>query len=459
MRKTFLLLAGVLLSATLASAQETMPTSFPRKHIIEHFTGAACPNCPAGIYFMNEWRAEHPNSIVISNHAGYKADQYTIAASNTLVRSLGISGAPEISLNRTQVMYMENNTPQLKLTFHPGYLTELIRQPSDEAVAEVLIETTYNAATRSLSARIHGRVASTTLDTLALIAAVKESGLFGSQQDNYSVAPFTSFCHNNAVREYLTPAYEGIEVPVVNQAFDTTLTTTINTAWVAENCMFVAYVLNPSSKDIINAEEEPVVAGTDGGSHFRVEDSTPGEGPQQYLMNETFTRLYTDAVENFGCQLTLTNTTATRRVSSYTCYPYMELYLATPQVGVLADGTYPLRDEESLTINSAVAGMFDFESWGAGGSLLYLVTAMNGSLYPMTGWYLASGTIEVSNNGKTIVIDAQTLNGYTFHGEYGTSTDLEETITGNQPVKVMENGRLHISKDGYIYDVLGTKLK
>ena len=44
----------LLLVAAIMSAQE-VPSSFPRKFLMEHFTGEGCGNCPMGMASMVEY--------------------------------------------------------------------------------------------------------------------------------------------------------------------------------------------------------------------------------------------------------------------------------------------------------------------------------------------------------------------------------------------------------------------
>ena len=53
----------LLLFAIVTFATEAIPTSFPRKHLIEHFTGEACGYCPYGMESIEEYVTNHPNCV------------------------------------------------------------------------------------------------------------------------------------------------------------------------------------------------------------------------------------------------------------------------------------------------------------------------------------------------------------------------------------------------------------
>ena len=56
MKKIFTIV--LLFSAVIMSAQE-VPTSFPRKYLIEHFTGEDCGYCPLGMYNIVGGKLSH----------------------------------------------------------------------------------------------------------------------------------------------------------------------------------------------------------------------------------------------------------------------------------------------------------------------------------------------------------------------------------------------------------------
>ena len=68
----------LLLVAVMASAQE-VPSSFPRKFLIEHFTGDGCGNCPGGMAAMVEYIQNTATPCIwVSHHYGYNEDEYLI---------------------------------------------------------------------------------------------------------------------------------------------------------------------------------------------------------------------------------------------------------------------------------------------------------------------------------------------------------------------------------------------
>ena len=151
MKKIFTI--TLLFAAVMMSAQE-VPTSFPRKFVIEHFTGDQCGYCPGGMYSITDYILEEDSSAIwVSHHYGYNTDEYTISESKKIGTMLGVSGAPNMALNRTKV---SGNA----IAFHPGYLTATVADKCErEALASVVIEHSYNAETRTMDITVSGQVA------------------------------------------------------------------------------------------------------------------------------------------------------------------------------------------------------------------------------------------------------------------------------------------------------------
>ena len=280
MKKIFI--AFLLLAAVSMSAQD-VPTSFPRKYLIEHFTGDQCGYCPYGMYSIMDYSAYYTTApcVWVSHHYGYNNDEYTIPESAKIGSTCGVQGAPSMAMNRTKVM-------GTTIAFHPGYLTEdgmpetIASKCDTTAEASVIIDHTFNAATRELNVTVSGQVANTTVTEYLLTVLIKENGLIGKQADYYwswKTAGYKEFMHPCVVRDLLTVNQLGDTVKVENQAYSMTFTYAVSDQWVAENCNVVAYITPLSKKPVINAEETPLVAGTTGGTEYKPFGITESKEP------------------------------------------------------------------------------------------------------------------------------------------------------------------------------------
>ena len=221
MKKIFTVL--VLLSATLIVSAQEVPSSFPRKYLIEHFTGDQCGYCPGGMFSIVEYtQTTSTPCIWVSHHYGYTDDEYTIPENAKIGAACGVQGAPNMALNRTKM------TGQY-IAFHPGYLVEdgfpelIATKCATEAEASVVINHTYNADTRELNVTVSGQVANTTVTEYLLTVLIKENGLIGKQADyseySFKKNGFKEFVHPRVVRDVLCSDALGDKVTVENQAY------------------------------------------------------------------------------------------------------------------------------------------------------------------------------------------------------------------------------------------------
>ena len=70
--------------------QDTIPASFPKKHLIEEFTGQACGYCPDGMDAVHEFVGNDTNWVLVLHHAGYSDDHFTVKGSKTIATALNV---------------------------------------------------------------------------------------------------------------------------------------------------------------------------------------------------------------------------------------------------------------------------------------------------------------------------------------------------------------------------------
>lgn len=439
----------LLLAAVMMSAQD-VPTSFPRKFVIEHFTGDGCGFCPGGMYAITNYILEHnPSAIWVSHHYGFNNDEYTIPESAKIGNALGVSGAPGMALNRTK--------QQPGLVFHPGYLPEITIKDDTVAEASVVISHTYNAETRQLDITVSGQVANTEATEYLLSVLIKENRLVGKQADkeySYKGSGWTEYMHARVIRDFVT-AHFGDTVQVENQAYSHTLTYTIAEEWVPENCCVVAYLTPLTKKPIINAEQAPLVEGTTGGEEFYPYGIEEKTSPNKTI---EFVELETSKIENNLMQIILisdksikTNYGPTKAVGI--------LYLNT-EADSLQAGTYPI--QEGDTLGTITAGYRIDEKRALGGSILtYALSSYlaSGTIAPAHMWRIKSGEMDVDEDGN-IALTFSTFGGTTINATYGLPNVAVENVDApeNNAHKVIREGRMIIIKDGQEYDVLGNRL-
>ena len=452
----------MLLCATLVASAQEVPSSFPRKFLLEHFTGDQCGYCPAGMYSIVDYTANYTTTpcIWVSHHYGYNTDEYTISESAKIASTCGAKGAPQMAINRTKVM-------GTTIAFHPGYLVEdgmaetIADKCDTTAEASVVIEHTYNAETRQLDVTVSGQVANTEVTEYLLTVLIKENGLIGKQADYYwswKTAGYKEFMHPCVVRDLLTVSQLGDTVKVENQAYSKTFTYTVSEKWVAENCNVVAYITPLSKKPIINAEEKPLVAGSTGGTEYQPFGITENKEPTN-ATKLSFDSLALNKVADDKLAVELVAKSSTR--SDFYGPLKLTVYLEfnTPD-SILPTDTLDFVDGNELhTFSTGTVDLI--EKSFAGSHLAYYLAAdmeqmchiwriKSGKfLLDHHGGFYSSGKLD---NGKNFAITC------TLPQEDNTA--VEDIVFDQAHVeKLMRNGQFIIRIDGVEYDLQGREIK
>ena len=460
MKKIFTVL--VLLCATLVASAQEVPSSFPRKYLIEHFTGDQCGYCPYGMYSIMEYAAYYTTTpcIWVSHHYGYNTDEYTISESAKIASTCGVDGAPNMAMNRTKVM-------GTTIAFHPGYLVEdgmaatIANKCDTVAEASVVINHTYNADTRELNVTVSGQVANTITTAYLLTVLIKENGLIGKQADYYwswKTAGYKEFMHPCVARDLLTVSQLGDTVKVENQAYSKTFTYTVSEKWVAENCNVVAYITPLSKKPVINAEETPLVAGTTGGKEYQPFGITENKEPTN-ASKLKFEALELNKVADDKLAVELIASSSTR--SDFYGPLKLSVYLEFNTTGnIIPADTLDFVDGNEP--NTFSAGTVDLVEQSFGGShMAYYLAADMETLCHI--WRIKSGKFLLDKNGG-FYSSGKLDNGKNF-AITCTLPAKEETAVENvvfdkaHVEKLMRNGQIVINIDGVEYDMQGRVIK
>ena len=451
MKKIFISL--LLLVAVCMSAQE-IPSSFPRKYLIEHFTGDQCGYCPYGMYSIMEYTASTTTPCIwVSHHYGYNTDEYTISESAKIASTCGVSGAPNMAMNRTKVQ-------GTAIAFHPGYLVEdgmdeiIANKCATTAEASVVINHTFNAETRELNVTVSGQVANTTTTEYLLTVLIKENGLIGKQADYYwswKTNGYKEFMHPCVVRDLLTVSQLGDTVKVENQAYSKTFTYTVSEKWVAENCNIVAYITPLAKKPIINAEETTLVAGSTGGTEYQPFGITEIKEPTN-VGKLKFDALALNKPSDDKLEIQLVASSTTR--SDY----YGPVKMVVTLEFNTNDTVIPMDTLEFVAgneLNTFSTGTVDLVEQTFGGSRLQYYLAADMETICHT-WRIKNGKFLMDNNGGFLAT------GNLYNGKYFSitctlpTTDVEDVVFDKAHVeKLMRDGQFIIRIDDVEYDIQG----
>lgn len=414
-------------------------TTYPRVQLIEHFTGEGCGYCPYGMNFIDEVYSANPDAYVwISNHT-YGRDEFTITESNAIARKLDVTGAPQITINRSKY--------DGERIYHPYYTSEYMAKEATTATSTISIDRTYNSAANDLKITINGRTSDKQLEKVLLTVAITESGMVGAQSDYmFSWAGWKKFTHTHAVRTYLTSA-TGDEVAVKNGSFTYSVSGSMTAGWKEENCMIVAWITPADGFwPVLNAAKKPVVEGTKGGDDIHhggieevaVPDTYPESGAPSADVTLKEAYVYTATANNkkYAQVVALNRDTTLGKKSGYSMFPYFELYLVIPSTATtVPNGTYQFVDNSSAQEGDAIAGYRNDTEHTVDASK-YLYTIIDGgSMYLAEQWMLAAGSVTFTEEGFTI--DATTKNGSPVHATFTGTVQA-----GNAPSRAPKMERL-----------------
>ena len=457
MRKSLVIL---LLMVALGMSAQEVPTFFPRKFLLEHFTSENCNQCPMGMKYIVEYLDKQTTPYIwVSHHAVYGTDEYTIPEGNAIaINYLGMNTVPSVVFNRTKQDGL--------LVIGAWSIENLVVKDDTTAEASVEINHTFDATTRRLDVTVSGQVANKDRQAYLLSILIKENGLVGKQEDAYCSwkgAKWNEYMHPRVVRDFLTATF-GDTVKVENQSYSYSTSFIIDENWVPENCCVVAYLTPLEKSPVINAEQAPLVAGTEGGEQYGPYGITEGKGPNTSI---SFDSVKVTRLSNGQLEMMLTSSKTIKTSYFGICKQVGYLCINTED-DVLAAGTYPIVEGEG--IGTITAGYRVDEEETLGGSRLFYAVSedlKNGIVTPIHMWRMNSGEMTLDAEGNI------SLNFTTYNGTSVSATavyDFSPAATGGVDgvgvqefrssgvQKVLRNGQLLIEKQGVWYTILGDRL-
>lgn len=478
MKKILTLLCAIM-SVGLITAQQ-----FPKKHLLEHFTGEACGYCPGGYSSIYDFTEKNSNVIWVSHHKGYANDEYTITASSSAVTVNGVQGAPSCAINRSAMKYVQENgtiggSTAAVPSFHPAYLATLKTELEDSTFASVEIQHEYNPETRELKVIVNGEVTDATWSAVKLSVCLTESGMMGKQADyNNTFNGWAQYRHVHVPRVFLTAAL-GDKLELVEGKYTDTLTTTLKDTWQVDSMSVVAYITGTTNKPVINAATTPILAETKGADHFKpegieavpVSELYPEEDKslEQYLgSNVIELDTYNGAPEytsypQYGFNywsFYAYNQKKTCKIGTKTCFPFMtfQFFTSTSVTKFPTSGVYPLNNSEKA--GTAYAGTRDDEYHQIYGSEIYLVNVSGQNLNLQKEWLLTDGEIEFFPDGFVVRTHSYRGDEMTFYMGDHKPTGIENTSAAEvAPCKTIQDGVLQLHVGDKTYDVMGRMIK
>ena len=260
-----------------ALTEKVDPTKedFSRKVLIEQFTSQACGACPSGAQVIKNVIAGNEDKVVwVSHHAGYATDDFTIAKSESIAGQFGVSGAPNMMLNRDVQTYHDFSIDNLgqpiigqemsSLVFHPAYLQEggISTMFQDalkvEGLASINIKQRMEGG--KLKVGVYGAVKD--LEKIRLNVMLVENNIkakqYGPLNSTGSQYGYNNeYIHNNVPREIVTVAL-GDDIILDAATYEKEYEFSPKSSWKLENCEIVAFVTKSTVKTVLNAASVPV---------------------------------------------------------------------------------------------------------------------------------------------------------------------------------------------------------
>lgn len=230
-----------------------------QKVLIEDFTGHTCKNCPAASKIAENIQKAYPGRVVVmAIHSGFYADtgatgnftyNFRIPEGQQISDDFGISSWPNGMVNRRKY----NGSP---ITGKDSWSSHTGLWLQETPKASIKISNVYNDATRNITTTITSKALKDLTGQYKLAVFYTEDSIIKPQiVDNTTVLDYV---HMHALRGAFNGAYGEVVMnnPATNDSIVKTYSLTLRADAVAKNCHVVAYIIDETSKEIIQVEEK-----------------------------------------------------------------------------------------------------------------------------------------------------------------------------------------------------------
>lgn len=185
---------------------------FPRKLVLEYFTGQGCGNCPTGMQAVNSLLLGHEDDVICVMHHTYGYDDFTSEDAWFYGTTFNTSGsAPMMMLNRMKrtlfFLEGEGEASVTGVVIHPtffayanNYRNFLDAEIAEPARVSVAIDQDYDEAADVLNITVSGRRTEPLAGShVGLTVMVLEDG-----QVAFQIGASENYVHNNIMRDVLS---------------------------------------------------------------------------------------------------------------------------------------------------------------------------------------------------------------------------------------------------------------
>lgn len=264
---SLLALAAGLSACDFVDGPKVDLSGFPpsgNKVVIEDFTGHQCGNCPRAHEKAVELKAAYgENLIVIAVHAGgfarvnantgYGTD-FTTDMGDELEAyyDADLVGLPVGLVNRRPV----GGSPMIR---YPNWSSAISTILAEAPKLDINLAASYDDATRTVSVAADLEYYSDASGH-QIVAVLTEDSIVSKQADYSLPAPSSipDYVQMHVLRKSITPGTWGESIksgPIfAGEKLTKTFTTPLDSAWDAHHCDVVVYVIDNTTKEILQAE-------------------------------------------------------------------------------------------------------------------------------------------------------------------------------------------------------------
>lgn len=239
----------------IASEDRLIPVERPevkRVVLVQEFTGQDCVNCPNGAATMHALQEQYPGSVIAVNlhpeNTPYTVPllglDLTCKEATVYYQTYRPNGFPAAMVNNSTLLY---NIDQ--------WSTAVTSALSTPAPADIDIRTSYDPATRKLTADYDIKFNTVFSGDLNVMVWVMENNIIGAQLSS-SQGLIIDYEHNHVLRASLNGDWGeslGTTDFMPEDVVSGSSSINLKDNWVADNCQVVVFIYHSSSKAVEQA--------------------------------------------------------------------------------------------------------------------------------------------------------------------------------------------------------------
>ena len=255
-----------LKESTSSCGDEDLPVPI-KKILIEDFTGHKCVNCPDAAQEMHKLMHEYCDHIVpIAFHVTPFArpwpdeglpEDFRTESGTEIKEFFDVPNSIPIGMvNRT--LYDD----KLMLNHNVEWQAAVVEQLTAKPEIDIVLTNSYSTADRVLSVNIASQMLIDLSDDMSIAVYLTEDSIIAPQLDHNSTpALVEDYVHMHMFRASLNGTW-GDEITGntnFGDVFEKDYTTTLDTVYNENHCTIVTFIYKTETKEIIQAESEPVI--------------------------------------------------------------------------------------------------------------------------------------------------------------------------------------------------------